>query len=148
MRQSAHRSRNSICRQSVDQRRQRQNPLPPGLTVSEPQKFNRPPLPIAQQNPQNAQQSPPSNQKQPQQPNVPPAELLNQDPFASLPPNLETTLSDVTVPLSATETPFFWHIPRSGGTLIKTLLGTCLQKVVASEFGALDGHDTDTVSSL
>ena len=72
--------------------------------------------------------------------------LKNQSPFATLPPMLQENLSDLTTPMSLKETPMFWHIPRSGGTTIKTLLGTCLQQVVASEVGVMDGHDKDTVS--
>jgi len=42
------------------------------------------------------------------------------------------------------DTPFFWHIPRSGGVVVKTMLSHCLGQVLAAEVGELDGHENDS----
>jgi hypothetical protein len=44
------------------------------------------------------------------------------------------------------DTPFFWHIPRSGGVIVKTLMSHCLKMTLAAEVGELGGHDQDEVS--
>ena len=41
------------------------------------------------------------------------------------------------------DTPFFWHIPRSGGVVVKTMLSHCLGQTLAAEVGELDGHQND-----
>jgi hypothetical protein len=41
------------------------------------------------------------------------------------------------------DTPFFWHIPRSGGVVLKTLLSHCLGQTLAAEVGELNGHHND-----
>jgi hypothetical protein len=41
------------------------------------------------------------------------------------------------------DTPFYWHIPRSGGVVMKTLLSHCLGQTLAAEVGELNGHDND-----
>jgi hypothetical protein len=46
------------------------------------------------------------------------------------------------------DTPYFWHIPRSGGVIVKTLMSHCLRMTLAAEVGELEGHDQDEVSSL
>ena len=57
--------------------------------------------------------------------------------------------SDVSDPYRAdSDTAFFFHVPRSGGSTVKTLLGKCLRLVQASEVGARDGHDTDSQLSV
>jgi hypothetical protein len=57
--------------------------------------------------------------------------------------------SDVSDPYRAdTDTAFFFHVPRSGGSTVKTILGKCLRLVQASEVGARDGHDTDSQLSV
>ncbi len=43
------------------------------------------------------------------------------------------------------DTPFFWHIPRSGGVVVKTLLSHCLGLTLSAEVGELEGHDKDEV---
>ena len=43
------------------------------------------------------------------------------------------------------DTPFFWHIPRSGGVIVKTMLSHCLGQTLAAEVGEMDGHGDDTV---
>lgn len=42
------------------------------------------------------------------------------------------------------DTPFFWHIPRSGGVVVKTMLSHCLGQTLAAEVGELEGHDKDS----
>ena len=52
-------------------------------------------------------------------------ETVNRYPF--------TGISNVTTPISQGDhTGFFWQIPRSGGTTLKRILGTCLHLVQAS----------------
>ncbi|KAL9183182.1 hypothetical protein ACHAXT_004969 [Thalassiosira profunda] len=41
------------------------------------------------------------------------------------------------------DTPYFWHIPRSGGVVVKTMLSHCLGQTLAAEVGELDGHEND-----
>lgn len=43
-----------------------------------------------------------------------------------------------------TDTAFFFHVPRAGGSTIKDMLGKCMRLVQASEVGVRDGHDQDT----
>ena len=43
-----------------------------------------------------------------------------------------------------TDTAFFFHVPRAGGSTIKAMLGKCMRLVQASEVGVRDGHDHDT----
>jgi len=40
-------------------------------------------------------------------------------------------------------TALFWHIPRSGGSTVKNIMGQCLGLVGASEVGIRDGHGND-----
>ena len=41
------------------------------------------------------------------------------------------------------DTPFYWHIPRSGGVVLKTLLSHCLGQTLSAEVGELNGHEND-----
>lgn len=43
-----------------------------------------------------------------------------------------------------TFTPFFFHVPRSGGQTVKDVVGLCLSKTQATDVGIRDGHQTDT----
>jgi hypothetical protein len=43
-----------------------------------------------------------------------------------------------------TFTPFFFHVPRSGGQTVKDIVSLCLNKVQANEVGVRNGHQTDT----
>ncbi len=43
------------------------------------------------------------------------------------------------------DTPFFWHVPRSGGVVVKTMLSHCLGQTLAAEVGESGGHAADTV---
>ena len=55
---------------------------------------------------------------------------------------LDDHLADLTEPLlpsdegTRTDLPFFWHVPKSGGTSIKELVGSCYGLTMASEIGA------------
>lgn len=42
-----------------------------------------------------------------------------------------------------TDTAFFFHVPRSGGSTVKDMLGKCMRLIQASEVGVRDGHDAD-----
>ena len=46
----------------------------------------------------------------------------------------------------STDTPFFFHVPRSGGQTVKDIVGKCLGKTLACEVGVRDGHGDDPVS--
>jgi len=39
--------------------------------------------------------------------------------------------------------PFFWHVPRAGGSTVKAIVGTCLDLVQACEIGVTEGHGHD-----
>jgi len=130
--------------------------LPEGMTVSQPQQsslLNPNPNIDATiiPNPSDSQtQAQMQAQPQMQSPATPVLSPYgqNQTPFAVLPPLLTESLSDLMTPFSANETPLYWHIPRSGGTMMKTILGTCLGKIMVSEIGILDGHDQDQVRNF
>lgn len=53
-------------------------------------------------------------------------------------------LGEISLPLQQGDIPFFFHIPRSGGSTVKYLVGECLGIVVASETGA--GHDGEALT--
>ncbi|KAL3811832.1 hypothetical protein ACHAXA_004259 [Cyclostephanos tholiformis] len=42
------------------------------------------------------------------------------------------------------DTPFFWHVPRSGGVVVKTMLSHCLGQTLAAEVGETGGHESDS----
>merc|ERR1712048_1196530 len=44
-------------------------------------------------------------------------------------------------PYDPTDNAVFWHVPKSGGTSFKTILGSCFRYVVASERGVINGQD-------
>eukprot|EP00591_Stephanopyxis_turris_P014547 CAMPEP_0195540592 /NCGR_PEP_ID=MMETSP0794_2-20130614/50649_1 /TAXON_ID=515487 /ORGANISM="Stephanopyxis turris, Strain CCMP 815" /LENGTH=378 /DNA_ID=CAMNT_0040674661 /DNA_START=50 /DNA_END=1189 /DNA_ORIENTATION=+ len=46
-------------------------------------------------------------------------------------------------PPSPSDTPVFWHIPKSGGSSFKDMFSRCHRMVIASENGIRDGHDQD-----
>ena len=48
-------------------------------------------------------------------------------------------------PWEPSDVPVFFHIPKSGGSTIKDVMGTCHRFVMASEAGVTDGHIDDTV---
>jgi len=52
--------------------------------------------------------------------------------------------ADVRDPPRQTDTAFFFHVPRSGGSTVKDMLGKCMRLVQSSEVGVRDGHDRDT----
>jgi len=55
---------------------------------------------------------------------------------------------DAWAPHESTDSPVFWHVPKSGGSTIKDIMGTCHRMTMASEAGISDGHGEDTVSRL
>lgn len=56
-----------------------------------------------------------------------------------------SNIADVQVPINREEdVPFFWHVPRSGGSLIKNTAAYCLDLVQASNMGnAIVGEGAD-----
>ena len=54
-----------------------------------------------------------------------------------------SNFEDTWDPYDETAVPMFWHIPKSGGSSIKNVIGGCHRLVIASEFGITDGHDLD-----
>jgi hypothetical protein len=64
------------------------------------------------------------------------------DPNDSLP--LLNNYKDTWDPWDPSDVPMFFHIPKSGGSSIKDIMGTCHRFTLASEFGVTDGHINDT----
>jgi len=54
-----------------------------------------------------------------------------------------TNFADVISPIKSTDVPFFWHIPRSGGSTVKHITAECLGLTQASEVGTVGGHIED-----
>jgi len=72
-----------------------------------------------------------------------PQQLLSNDII----PKRFQAFADVKSPyVVGRETPFYWHIPRSGGVVVKTMLSHCLGQTLAAEVGEIDGHQNDSVS--
>jgi len=55
---------------------------------------------------------------------------------------LARNTGDVMEPLKESDTPVYWHIPKSSGTSMKRYYG-CMGLVLASEAGIINGHDKD-----
>lgn len=53
--------------------------------------------------------------------------------------------ADTTTLRRKSDSNFFFHIPRSGGSTIKEIAGRCLRKTLASEVGVRDGHGEDVM---
>lgn len=51
--------------------------------------------------------------------------------------------ADATDPNRPSDTAYFFHVPRAGGSTIKSIIGKCLKLVQSSEVGVRDGHDQD-----
>ncbi|KAL9178516.1 hypothetical protein ACHAXT_001854 [Thalassiosira profunda] len=51
--------------------------------------------------------------------------------------------ADVSEPHRPSDTAFFFHVPRAGGSTVKDIIGKCLKLVQSSEVGVRDGHDAD-----
>jgi len=51
---------------------------------------------------------------------------------------------DAWEPWDKSDRPVFFHIPKSGGSTIKDVMGTCHRFIMASEAGVTDGHIEDT----
>ena len=74
----------------------------------------------------------------------PQQQLLSND---IIPPRFHA-FADVKTPyVVGRDTPFFWHVPRSGGVVVKTMLSHCLNQTLAAEVGEMDGHQNDSVSA-
>lgn len=54
-----------------------------------------------------------------------------------------TNLRDVSADFEDGDVPFFWHIPRCGGSTIKNIMGECFGLVSACEVGVREGHEND-----
>jgi len=53
--------------------------------------------------------------------------------------------ADVKDPPRPSDTAFFFHVPRAGGSTMKDIIGKCLKLVQSSEVGVRDGHDKDPI---
>jgi len=67
------------------------------------------------------------------------AQVADQIPLRGL-----SNFRDSWAPYSKSDVPIYFHIPKSGGSSIKDVVGSCHRMVMASEFGITDGHDKDT----
>jgi hypothetical protein len=66
------------------------------------------------------------------------SETSNED---TLPQHLQISLGDLSEPFKKPhDTPFFFHIPRSGGTVISDIMTHCLNLVTASNIGITEGR--------
>ena len=68
-----------------------------------------------------------------------------------LPERFEEKLADIDDPRilptkDGGDTPFYWHVLKSGGTTVKDWYAECLHLVEACEIGALEGHGEEKVS--
>ncbi|KAL7552595.1 hypothetical protein ACHAWF_016421 [Thalassiosira exigua] len=71
----------------------------------------------------------------------PPRQSLTND----LVPDRFRVFADVKTPfVPGRDTPYFWHVPRSGGVVVKTMLSHCLGQTLAAEVGELEGHGNDS----
>ena len=50
---------------------------------------------------------------------------------------------DTSEPFHKSDVPTFWHVPKSGGSTIKDVAGSCHRLITASNIGTLDGHEND-----
>ena len=50
---------------------------------------------------------------------------------------------DTSEPYHKSDVPIFWHVPKSGGSTIKDVAGSCHRLVSASNIGTRDGHEND-----
>ena len=46
------------------------------------------------------------------------------------------------------DVPMYFHIPKAGGSTVKDIIGSCFRMVMATEFGATDGHIDDKKISV
>ena len=53
-----------------------------------------------------------------------------------LPTNIEENLLDIGLPRRSTDVPLFWHVPRSAGSTMKEIMGSCFNLVLAADEGA------------
>ena len=66
------------------------------------------------------------------------------EPSNPLIPQSLRYLADLSTPYkSDKESPFFWHVPKSGGTSVKHMYSDCYNLVEACESGTSEGHDKD-----
>mmetsp|Transcript_2864 Transcript_2864/g.6366 ORF Transcript_2864/g.6366 Transcript_2864/m.6366 type:complete len:478 (-) Transcript_2864:145-1578(-) len=56
--------------------------------------------------------------------------------------------ADVTDPIRPSDTSYFFHVPRAGGSTVKAVIGKCLKLVQSSEVGVRDGHGSDPQLSV
>mmetsp|Transcript_34410 Transcript_34410/g.58355 ORF Transcript_34410/g.58355 Transcript_34410/m.58355 type:complete len:670 (+) Transcript_34410:33-2042(+) len=56
--------------------------------------------------------------------------------------------ADLKDPIRDTDTSYFFHVPRAGGSTLKAILGKCLKLVQSNEVGVRDGHGTDPTLTI
>ena len=61
------------------------------------------------------------------------------------PPFLNLVDIDQFPVLRGQDLPFYWHIPRTGGTMMNEVLGSCIGLQLAADAGGRNGHDQDKV---
>eukprot|EP00957_Ditylum_brightwellii_P041899 3173272-Ditylum_brightwellii.AAC.1 len=77
-----------------------------------------------------------------QQPPQLPAEVGTGNPDLSL--SGLSNYKDLWDPAEPADNPVFLHLPKSGGSSVKDIMGACHRFVMASHNGVNDGHDKDT----
>jgi len=74
---------------------------------------------------------------------APPEEEIIEEGYEYLQPF--RYFAETTTTRRQSDSNFFFHIPRSGGSTIKEIAGNCLGKTLADEVGVRDGHSDDTM---
>lgn len=74
------------------------------------------------------------------------ASIMNGPNVGVVIPSAYDNLADLTEPVDPSDIPFFWHVPRSGGSTMKDLLTDCFGLVLASGLGKVPNDLTITVS--
>lgn len=57
---------------------------------------------------------------------------------------LLNNFKDTSEPFTPNDVPMFFHIPKSGGSTVKDIMGACHRFTLASEFGVRDNHIHDS----
>jgi len=66
-------------------------------------------------------------------------------------PPVFANMADIVEPVNVQdgdEIPFFWHIPRGGGSTVQDIMGACLDITAASDVGAQFGHADDEALNI
>lgn len=74
--------------------------------------------------------------------------LLRKESSIPIPPSLSNVADVSHLPLNEQDIPFYFHIPRAGGSTIKDILGSCLGLVGASHVGLYGKSDIANATKI